>query len=61
MTERTDKWKEIFTELNQNNGYYEVMKVNVCNLASHLEELYLLNEKLKEDIELLKSTTRNNG
>ena len=62
MTERTDVWREIFSELIQDNGYYEKGKVNFYNLASILEDLYVENEDLKlkvktleKDIELLKS------
>jgi hypothetical protein len=62
MTERTDVWREIFSELIQDNGYYELGKVNFYNLASILEDLYVENEDLKlkvktleKDIELLKS------
>ena len=53
MTERTNQWREIFGELVEDNGYYEMMKVNVYKLTSHLEELYLrideLEEKLKNE------------
>jgi len=62
MTERTSVWREIFSELIQDNGYYELGKVNFYNLASILEDLYVENEDLKlkiktleKDIELLKS------
>jgi len=62
MTERTNVWREIFSELIQDNGYYELGKVNFYNLASILEDLYVENEDLKlkvktleKDIELLKS------
>jgi hypothetical protein len=62
MTERTNKWREIFGELIEDNGYYELGKVNFYNLTSILEDLYVENEDLKlkiktleKDIELLKS------
>ena len=62
MTERTNEWREIFTKIIEDNGYYEFGKVNFYNLTSILEDLYVENEDLKlkiktleKDIELLKS------
>jgi len=62
MTERTNEWREIFTKIIEDNGYYEFGKVNFYNLASILEDLYVENQDLKskvetleKDIELLKS------
>ena len=61
-TERTDDWRSIFGSLVEDNGVYEIDKVNIYHLASHLEELYVLIadlnsevEQLKKDNELLKS------
>jgi phenylalanyl-tRNA synthetase beta subunit len=53
MTERTDVWREIFSELIQDNGYYEKGKVNFYNLASILEDLYAENAELKARVEAL--------
>ena len=62
MTERTNEWREIFTKIIEDNGYYEFGKVNFYNLASILEDLYVENQDLKtkvetleKDIQLLKS------
>ena len=62
MTERTDDWRSIFGSLVEDNGVYEIDKVNIYHLASHLEELYVLIsdlsskvEELEKDNELLKS------
>ena len=62
MTERTDDWRSIFGSLVEDNGVYEIDKVNIYHLASHLEELYVSIsdlhsevEQLKKDNELLKS------
>ena len=61
-TERTNDWRNIFGSLVEDNGVYEIDKVNIYHLASHLEELYVLIadlnievEQLKKDNELLKS------
>ena len=53
MTERTNVWREIFSELIQDNGYYEKGKVNFYNLASILEDLYVQNAELKARVEAL--------
>lgn len=64
MTERelTPLWPNIFTDLTNDSGHYQMGEVNFYQLTSHLEELYLLNaelrdriEQLKKDNELLKS------
>jgi hypothetical protein len=47
MTERTDDWRTIFTDLTDDSGCYEIDKVNIYQLASHLEELYLKIEELE--------------
>jgi hypothetical protein len=52
MTERTDDWRTIFGDLTDDSGCYEIDKVNIYQLTSHLEELYLkiaeLEAKLNE-------------
>jgi len=52
MTERTDDWRTIFGDLTDDSGCYEIDKVNIYKLTSHLEELYLkiaeLEAKLNE-------------
>ena len=55
MTEHTDDWRSIFTDLTDDSGCYEIDKVNIYKLTSHLEELYLKIEELESDVELLKS------
>ena len=41
MTEHTDDWRTIFKDLTDDSGCYEIDKVNIYKLTSHLEELYL--------------------
>ena len=41
MIDRTDDWKTIFNDLIDDDGRYEMGKVNLYKLTSHLEELYL--------------------
>ena len=53
MTKRTDDWRTIFGDLTDSSGCYEMGKVNLYQLTSHLEELYLQNQELKERIEAL--------
>jgi hypothetical protein len=53
MTNRTDDWRTIFGDLTDSSGCYEMGKVNLYQLTSHLEELYLQNKELKEQIEYL--------
>jgi len=53
MTERTNEWREIFTKIIEDNGYYEFGKVNFYNLASILEDLYVENAELKARVEAL--------
>ena len=52
----TDKWRTIFTDLTDDNGCYYICKINAYQLSSHLEELYLQNQELKERIEVLKKS-----
>ena len=55
MTERTNAWKEIFTKIIEDNGYYEFGKVNFYNLSSILEDLYVENAELKARVEALEN------
>ena len=55
MTEHTDNWRTIFGDLTDDSGCYEIDKVNIYKLTSHLEELYLKIEELETEVELLKS------
>ena len=57
MTERTDDWRSIFTDLTDDSGCYEIDKVNIYKLASHLKALYFRIEELENDVERLKSYT----
>ena len=50
MTERTDDWRTIFTDLTDDSGCYEIDKVNIYKLTSHLEELYLKIEELETQL-----------
>ena len=52
MTDRTDDWRTIFGDLTT-DGVYEMCEINAYKLTSHLEELYLQNKELKEQIEAL--------
>jgi cell shape-determining protein MreC len=52
MSDRTDDWRTIFGDLTT-DGVYEMCEINAYKLASHLEELYLQNQELKERIEAL--------
>lgn len=51
MTDRTDDWRSIFTSLTDDSGCYEIDKVNIYQLTSHLEELYLLIAELEARLE----------
>ena len=46
-TEMTDDWRTIFCDLTDDSGCYEIDKVNVYKLTSHLEELYLKIQELE--------------
>ena len=50
--DKTDDWRTIFGDLTT-DGVYEMCEINAYKLASHLEELYLQNKELKEQIEYL--------
>jgi hypothetical protein len=51
MTDRTDDWRTIFRDLTDNSGCYEIDKVNIYQLTSHLEELYLKIRELEQELE----------
>jgi hypothetical protein len=53
MTERTGDWRSIFNSLVEDNGVYEIDKVNIYHLASHLEELYIMISELQSKVEQL--------
>ena len=59
MTERTNVWREIFTKITEDNGYYELGKVNFYNLASILEDLYVENAELKARVESMENKKNN--
>ena len=52
MTDRTDDWRTIFGDLIRDDAY-EITQVNIYKLTSHLEELYLQNQELKDRVETL--------
>jgi hypothetical protein len=49
MTERTDDWRTIFGDLTT-DGVYEMGEVNIYQLTSHLEELYLKIAELEAKV-----------
>ena len=51
MTERTDDWRSIFSSLVEDDGIYEIGKVNIYHLASHLEELYVKIAELEKRLD----------
>ena len=55
MTEHTNEWREIFGKIIEDNGYYELGKVNFYNLTSILEDLYVENAELKARVEALEN------
>jgi len=50
MTDRTTRWREIFSEITQDNGYYEFGKVNFYNLTSLIEDLYVRIDELESEL-----------
>jgi hypothetical protein len=50
MTDRTDDWKTIFCDLTDDDGRYEMGRVNLYQLTSHLEELYLKIAELEAKV-----------
>jgi hypothetical protein len=55
MTDYADKWRTIFKDLTDDSGCYEIDKVNIYQLASHLEELYLKIGELESNVKQIKS------
>jgi len=62
IEKKSTLWGNIFTDLTDDNGCHELGEVNFYQLASHLEDLYVLIadlqsevNQLKKDNELLKS------
>jgi hypothetical protein len=49
----TPDFKKIFNDLSEGDHIFEMRVVNLQQLTSHLEELYLQNKELKEQIEVL--------
>jgi hypothetical protein len=49
----TPDFKKIFNDLSEGLHMFEMRDVNLQQLTSHLEELYLLNQELQERIESL--------
>jgi hypothetical protein len=58
MTERTDDWRTIFKDLTDNSGCYEIDKVNIYQLTSHLEELYLKIRELETQLKDVQEVVR---
>ncbi len=56
MTDHTDAWRIIFTDLTNDSGCYEIDKVNIYQLTSHLEELYLTIDELQNEINMIKNS-----
>jgi hypothetical protein len=52
----TPDFKKIFNDLSEGDHIFEMRDVNLQQLASHLEELYLLNQELQERIEALEKS-----
>jgi hypothetical protein len=49
MSEHTDNWRRIFTDLTD-AGIYDMGEVNLSQLTSHLEELYLKIAELEAKV-----------
>ncbi len=58
MTERTDDWRTIFGDLTDSSGCYEMGKVNLYQLTSHLEELYVKIEELETQLKGVQEVVR---
>jgi flagellar capping protein FliD len=59
MTERTDDWRSIFSSLVEDDGIYEIDKVNIYHLASHLEELYVSISDSNSKVEQIQQNQSN--
>jgi hypothetical protein len=58
MTDRTDDWRTIFGDLTDATGCYEIDRVNIYQLTSHLEELYLKIEELETQLKGVQEVVR---
>jgi len=58
MTDRTDDWRTIFGDLTDSSGCYEMGKVNLYQLTSHLEELYLKIKELETQLKDVQEVVR---
>jgi hypothetical protein len=58
MTERTDDWRTIFGDLTDATGCYEIDRVNIYQLTSHLEELYLKIRELETQLKDVQEVVR---
>ena len=58
MTDRTDDWRTIFGDLTDSSGCYEMGKVNLYQLTSHLEELYLKIRELETQLKDVQEVVR---
>jgi hypothetical protein len=50
MIEYSNNWRTIFNELIDDDGRYEMGRVNLYQLTSHLEELYLKIAELEAKV-----------
>jgi len=53
MTDDKHKFKQIFKDLSDGNFMNEMQVVNLRQLTSHLEELYLQNEELQNRVRVM--------
>jgi hypothetical protein len=58
MTDRTDDWRTIFGDLTDATGCYEIDRVNIYQLTSHLEELYLKIRELETQLKDVQEVVR---
>jgi hypothetical protein len=58
MTERTDDWRTIFGDLTDATGCYEIDRVNIYQLTSHLEDLYLKIKELETQLKDVQEVVR---
>jgi len=58
MTDRTDDWRTIFGDLTDATGCYEIDRVNIYQLTSHLEDLYLKIKELETQLEDVQKVVR---
>jgi len=58
MTNRTDDWRTIFGDLTDATGCYEIDRVNIYQLTSHLEELYLKIKELETQLKDVQEVVR---